>query len=333
MKKIVLLLFFCIASVFANAQESRVQLYVTPEDFGCVSGDSKFAAHNSEKLQEMVNYAIKNGVKVTSNANKNYYIASGIVINGPISVDFNRAKLIATDTTDMVVIIGRDIVYAGVVSGFNIDMNNVAKTGIYVKYAMKLRITNCMITGIPTNAVGMKIEKGGEAFVDNIHFMGGQNLATGLKVTTADCHFSDMVMMDCHTAVDNLGFNYYERIHGWMGDEGKWIDGSMFFRVRGGSVFLNQCFCDTYDIGFQMDCQSSLFISQLRNFHNMVMWRRDVDRIHPVFFNFADETVAEKSFITLTDSYIGGLFTKGINRQLFSNVDNHNIKIHNTKIE
>lgn len=333
MKRITAFFISCLLSFFAIAQNSERQYFVSPEDFGCVSGDENMAAHNTEKLQEMIDYSIRNGVKVICNANQQYYTKGSIVINGPISVDFNRAKLIATDTADMVVIVGRDIIYAGVISGLNLDMNNIASTGINVKYAMKVRITNCFISGIPSNAVGMIIERGGEAFIDNIHFMGGENMATGLRVNTADCHFSDMVMMDCHTAVDNLGFNYYERIHAWMGDEGKWLDGSTFFRVRGGEVFLNQCFCDTYEIGVQIDSPTNLFISQMRNFHNMVMWNRNEETIHPVLFNFAEKGIVENSFISLTDSFIGGLFVNGRNKQEFANVENHNIRIHNARIE
>lgn len=307
---------------------------MTPEDFGCVSNDMSKAVHNTRKLQEMVDYAIINGKKIIGKASHQYYVAGSVIINGPITIDFNRATLIATDTTDMIVLRGKHREYGGVISGLHLNLNNVAKSGIFGACAIKVRITDCNITGIPQDRVGIAIEKGYEVFVDNVHFEGGDNKAVGLRANTADCHFSDLVMIDCHTAVDNRGINYYERIHAWMGEKGRWLDGSVFFRIRGGGpIFLNQCFCDTYDVGFQIECKTNVFISQMRNFQNKEMWQRDLEKVHPVFFQFSNESFAEQSFISLDNSYIGGLFLNNQNKQLFSNIKNHNIKQQNTKVE
>lgn len=329
-----LVFLFSLLTICSGAKILNNQYYVTPADFGCVTGNATMAVHNSIKLQEMVNYAIKNGIKVIDHAKNQYYIAGSIVIDGPINIDLNRASFIATDTIDMIVIKGKGIQYAGVISGFHLDLNNVAKSDIKGNNAIKVRITNGNITGIPANGVGMTIETGCEVFVDNMHFEGGENQATGLKVNTADCHFSDIVMINCHTAVDNRGINSFERIHAWIGCKGKWLDGSIFFKIRGwGPIFLNQCFCDTYDIGFQIECKTYLFISQFRNFQNKVMWKRDVEKIHPMLFQFTNATIAKESNIILDSSYIGGLFIDNENRQLFSDKSNHQVKLLNTIIE
>lgn len=334
MRRFFFILLLCLLSVSGFCRNLKKSYYVTPEDFGCISGDIRKAAYNTQKLQEMVDYAISNGKEIIGNASKKYYIADGLLINGPVKIDFNRATLVATDTIDMVVLQGKHREYGGVISGLHLDLNNVAKSGINGVCAIKVRITDCNITGIPQNGVGLTIEKGYEVFVDNVHFEGGDYKATGLRANTADCHFSDLVMIDCHTAVDNRGINYYERIHAWMGEKGKWIDGSVFFKIRGiGPIFLNQCFCDTYEIGIQVCCKTNLFISQLRNFQNKEMWQRDSEKVHPVFFQFSNESIAEQSYIALDNSYIGGLYLNNQNKQLFSNLKKHNIRMQSTKVE
>ena len=334
MRKTVILFILCIISVVASARNLKKSYYITPEDFGCVSGDINKANHNSRKLQEMINYAVKNGKVVIGDASKKYFIAKGIEINGPITLNFNRASLVATVAVDMVVIKGEHRVYAGVITGLQLDLNKTATTGINCVCAIKSRISDCSIIGIPQYGVGMLISKGYEVFVDNVHFEGGDNYATGLRVNTADCHFTDLVMIDCHTAVDNLGVNFYDRIHAWIGEKGKWLDGSVFFLIRGwGPIFIDQCFCDTYDVGFLVETATNLFITQLRNFQNMEMWNKDISKINPVFFKFKDEDVVKKSFISLDNSYVGGVFVNGQNRQLFSNLNNHRIRLNNTVIE
>ena len=55
---------------------------------------------------------------------------------------------------------------------------------------------------------------------------------------TSDCHISDCVMIDCHTAVDNAGCNFYSRIHAWM--TVKHIEGSIFSRtMEDWSIYRN----------------------------------------------------------------------------------------------
>ena len=334
MKKSIILSLLCLLFVSAAARNLKKSYYVTPEDFGCVAGDERKAVLNTQKLQEMVDYAILNGKKIIGKASSKFYIAGSIEINGPVTIEFNKASLIATDSSDMIVIKGKHREYSGVISGIHLDLNNIARSGFNGACAIKIRITDCNITGIPENGVGITIEKGYEVFVDNVHFEGGAYKATGLRSNTADCHYSDLVMIDCHTAVDNRGINYYERIHAWMGEKGKWIDGSTFFRVRGiGPIFLNQCFCDTYDIGIKVECKTNLFISQLRNFQNKEMWQRRTEEIHPVFIYFTKDSFADQSFIAIDNSYIGGLFVDNNNKQLFSNVAKHGVKFENTRIE
>lgn len=53
----------------------------------------------------------------------------------------------------------------------------------------------------------------------------------GIDIKTHDCHFSDCVMINCHTAIICSGTNVFDRIHARMGSNGKWLENSVFFNI------------------------------------------------------------------------------------------------------
>ena len=83
-------------------------------------------------------------------------------------------------------------------------------------------------------------------------------------------------------------------------------------------MFLNQCFCDTYDKAFVVDNVCEMHISQLKLIHNKIMWKESYDKVNPIVFDFKSDEVASKSKISLLDSYIGGLWLGNKERQVFS---------------
>lgn len=328
--RIFYLIFVCLFSLKANSQESD-KLFVTPEEFGCVSDAIEKAGKNADCFQRMIDYAIKNKVKIVSSANKKYYISKSLHIDRPIIIEFNGGLLIATDTIDMITIKRshkNNRLNSGIISGLYLDLNKKAKSGLRFDDAVKVHVHDCWIYGIPQNTFGIMIQKGcGELFFNNLNLEGGENAAGGIKVNTHDCHFTDIAMIDCSPAVENSGSNFYERLHAWMGALGRWIDNSVFFRVTGGeSVFLHQCFSDTFERAFSIESKTNLHISQHKNYHNKIMWNKDDDKINPLFFFFKDDSLAKQSNITLENSHIGGLIIKGKNRQKISNVLDVNIK-------
>lgn len=321
--------------VLAWSREIKDEFIVTPEDFGCVSNNEEAAHENSLRLQNAIDYAIANGTKIVSAIGKKYYIKESLIINSPICIEFNMASLIATDTMEMIVINdGFPTRWAGKIEGMKLDLNKRARSGICLRKAVKLRISDCAIIGIPNEGVGLCIEDGYENFVDNVHFEAGENYAIGIKIATHDCHFSDCAFINCHTAIYCSGSNFFERMHAWMGSMGKWIENSVFFRINSaGPIFLYQCFSDTYDKAFEIVKSTRLFICQQKNVHNKMMWRKKTDEIHPVFFYFESEKEAKESYVILDNSFIGGLFVEEENLQSFSNHSTHHIKVNNTFIQ
>ncbi|WP_297674455.1 hypothetical protein [uncultured Bacteroides sp.] len=319
-EKYIIFIMFCGCFLESYAQDVDWKSYfVTPEMFGCKSDDIAAADSNAKGLQEAINYAGIHGVTLISSAGKVYYIGKGIVVSDFINIDLGRATLVATKSMRMLTVrSGRPGQWAGCIRNFRLDMNNQAEYGIYCENAMKLRFTDGEIVNIGQNAIGLCMMKGYELFIDNIHFNGSQVQSTGIMMRTSDCHISDCVMINCHTAVDNRGSNFYCRIHAWM--TSKYLKGSVFFRTKGGPVYLLQCFGDTFDLIFDIVDVSKLHISQFRLFHNVVMWKKPYDDIAPELFHYASQAVADKSKIKLIDSNIGGLIIKNKNYQRRSNV-------------
>ena len=326
---------FILVSVFVDAKTSQEFCYITPEDFGCVSDNPEFAHNNSVGLQKAIDYTIEKGIRLCFLTNSKYYIKEGLIIKAPVDIDFNMATLIALDTISVIEINdGKGRRWAGKIVGLQINLNRIAQKGVYCRNTVKMRLSDISIVGIPQNGIGIHVEKGYEVFVDNIHIEGGDNSAIGIKVDTHDCHFSDCALIDCHTAVDCSGSNFFERIHAWMGMGGRWINGSVFFKIRGGGpIFLHQCFSDTFDKAFEIEKNTKLFITQHKNFHNKTMWKKDEDTIHPVFISYISQSVADNSLIVLNSSFIGGLTIGEKKRHSFSNIRNHRAAINDSYVE
>ena len=318
MKRYFLVLSFVLVSLCSLADDD-VPVYVTPEDFGCVSNAQKQASNNANGLQKAIDYCITNGSKLTSVASHCYYINKGLRISGFIDMDFGGATIVATDSISSMLTIHCDKTeyWTGTIRNFRLKLNGVAKIGIKCDKVVKLHLTDGEFSGIGNNAIGLNVKDGYELLADNLHFHGCQKFSTGIKTQTGDCHFSDCIMIDCYTAVDNQGSNFFERIHAWMLP--RYIHGSTYFRNRGGGVFLNQCFCDTYDKAFVVDNVCEMHISQLKLIHNKIMWKEPYDKVNPVVFEFKNDEVASKSKISLLNSYIGGLWLGNKERQMLSN--------------
>lgn len=313
--------FFCFCNeIVAN---NKIPVVVTPEDFGCISHDINSDSINSVCLQKAIDYCIKEGSKLVSSAQKKYYIKKGLQVSGFINVDLGGAALIATDSISVISVLWNKTEYwTGNIRNFRIDLNGVGHIGIDCQKAIKLHLSEGEIIGIGNNSVGLNIQSGYEVLVDKIHFHGIQKFSTGIKITTSDCHFVDCIMINCYTAVDNKGSNFYDRIHAWMLSQ--YIYGSSFFMNRGGTVFLNQCFSDTYDRTFNIETICEMHISQLKLFHNKIMWKPPYDNVSSYLFYFSSQAIAENSDITLKDSSIGSLTLDGENKQKFSNIADWN---------
>lgn len=325
---IIFVLYFSITTLHAQNKNPNLY-YITPEDFDCISDDSQYASQNAINLQRAIDYACEKGLTLVSSANKKYYINKSLIIKDFINIDFGRGTIIATDSINMIIIDnGKACKWAGSIKNIRLDMNRKAITGFLGEKCIKLKISDGEIVNIGEKSIGLFIKTGYEVFVENMHFLGDQKNSIGIKIQTSDCHFYDCVMIDCYTAVFNIGSNFYERIHAWMGE--RWIIGSTFFKCSGYPIFLNQCFSDTFDKTFDIIDKVELHITQLKLYHNINMWKNYSKNINPTLFNFRYHSSLKDSQIKLIDSYIGNLIIdkeRKENKQKISNFENINLNI------
>lgn len=211
-----------------------------------------------------------------------------------------------------------DVNWNGMLNNFMLDMNNIAKSGIRCD-SHKFHISNGGIYNIGDNSIGLSIDNGYELLIDKLHFKACAKNSIGIRTRTSDCHFSNIILINCGTAIDNLGSNIYDKIHAWIA-KGEYLQGSVFYKSRGGDSFLSQCCSDTYETCFEITESTLLMISQFKNYHNLNVWTIDMRTVKPEIFHFSNNSVASLSSIIMQNSIIGELKLKGLNYQKFSNL-------------
>ena len=199
-------------------QPLRPCLQITPFEFGA-TGDGK--ADDTKALQAAVDAAIAKKITLTSPMSAVFAVTAPIEIRGMLNADFNLAEIRAAARMPAVIRYEAQPYYT-LLRNFRIDGNLMADVCLNIVNARKMRIDN-MITGRHLNTA-LKIARGYEIFVQNSHLNGAApddinrdstNNIVGIDIATSDCHFSDIVIIDCKTAIVNRGFNFYERIHAW----------------------------------------------------------------------------------------------------------------------
>ena len=324
---IVIILTFFSALLAESGSIVFSEYFLSPEMFGCISNQREYAERNSTCLQNMIDKANAEKKTIISSAGKKYYIKKGLVISGYVNIDFGGASIVALDSNEMITLEMDNVRWKGVIRNLKLDLNSVAKVGYWGKFPEKIRITDGEINGIGENAVGMSFDKGFEVFVDNIHFRGVSPRATGIRLKTSDCHFSNIVMIDCQKGFELYGSNFFSQIHAWIQDP-KLLKGSQLFDIkRGADNFMSQIFSDTYEVAYLIETEARLHITELKIYHNEHKWD-DLDSsiVKSYLFFFSDSLYAKNSSIIIQNSHIGYLLKEGENRMLCSNINQFDCK-------
>lgn len=281
----------------------RVQ--ITPFEFGAV-GDG--LADDTRALQSAVDAAVARRTLLTSPMSAVYSVSAPIEIRGLLNADFNLAEIRAAAPTAAVVRYDAKSYYT-LVRNLRIDGNQRAQVCLGIVNAQKMRIDN-LITGRHLNTA-LKIERGYEIFVQNAHINGGapdditQGAAentVGIDIATSDCHFSDIVIIDCKTAVANRGFNFYERIHAWT-YKPSIIKESVCFDLWNGCV-VSGGYADTFQTCFRvrhrgLPCK----LSGCYAYYNEKLYAADRGHVAPYLF-WIDE--GDGRGVSLQASYLRG---------------------------
>lgn len=132
----------------------------------------------------------------------------------------------------------------------------------------------------------------------------------GIDIATSDCHFSDIVIIDCKTAIVNRGFNFYGRVHAWT-YKPEIIKDSVFFDLWSRCV-ISDSYADTFYICFRlrrqwMECK----IVGCGSYYNEQLYMAKHGHVAPYLF-WIDEGdgrgVAVQSSMMLATDAMGGKY-------------------------
>jgi hypothetical protein len=242
-------------------------------------------------IQIAINFATLNNFIITSSKQKIYGISNSLTISDELDIDFNGATIKAISTVADMIIINNSQYITNYTNGYNhynrlnninFDCNNLATNVFHFVYGAKFDLSKIKIRNLI--GIGIKIDAGYEILCSGIDIVGdGSDTSQGIVCNTSDCHFTDIIMVNCHKAIVNSGTNFYTRVHAWLT---KNFYQSIFFSHNGGTPFLLQCYSDTYYISIKKMTGSRITINQLNVFFNTTLYTTSTCNYSPYVFYF-----------------------------------------------
>jgi len=262
------------------------RLHITPLEFGA-AGDG--VADDTHALQAAVDAATSGKIKLVSPASAVYAVTSPIKVRSALNADFELAEIKAIAPMEAVLRYETPTYYT-IIRNLRLDGNLMADMCLDIVNARKMRADN-LITG-RHRKIALKISQGYEIFVQNSHINGATpddingdaaENTVGINIATSDCHFSDVVIIDCKTAIANRGFNFYERIHAWT-YQPEIIKNSIFFDLWSRCV-ISDSYADTFYICFRLrrrgiECK----INGCGSYYNEQLYLAEKGHIAPYLF-------------------------------------------------
>lgn len=266
---------------------SHERLHLTPQEFGAV-GDG--VSDDTQALQAAVDTAIYEKIKLTSPMSAVYAVTAPIEIRGTLNADFELSEIrAAAPVTALIRHETPD--YYTLLRNLRLDGNLMADVCLDIVNARKMRVDN-LITGRHLKTA-LKITKGYEIFVQNSHFNGATpdsidgdaaESTVGIEISTADCHFSDIVIIDCKTAIANRGgINFYERLHAWT-YKPEIVKDSVCFDLWDPCI-ISDSYIDTFQICFRLRRQGiPCKLSGCGAYYNEHLYKAERGHVAPCLF-------------------------------------------------
>lgn len=255
---------------------------ITPFDFGA-RGDG--VVDDTRALQAAIDAAIASRTILTSPMAAVYAVSAPLKVGGMLNADFRLAEIKAvSDMPDVISYDAKD--YYTLLRNLRIDANGKAGNCLHITHARKMRVDN-LITNNHLET-SLLINTGYEIFVQNTHINAGVPAdTTGIKIHTSDSHFSDIVIIDCKTAIHNEMLNFYSRIHAWT-IRPDIVKDSVFFDIYGNAV-ISESYADTYQTCFRIRTARGGWgrtnLIGCSSYYNPSLYRADRGHTAPVLFH------------------------------------------------
>lgn len=223
--------------------------------FGAV-GDG--TTDDTTALQNALNYCADKNIPFRAGCGKQYKITSKLSISKAVDCDWNWSTLKTSSSIGSVIEIDVDNNseaighWYGQIKNLIIDAPT-ANCGLYLKYGRKWKVSNIRFENVKTVAV--QIDGGYENVFNDIHINGVATgtayNAHGIEVYTGDCHFTDIMIINCKVAIiATLGATYFTRVHAWASETSA-IANSIYAKIAG-ICFFTDCYVDTFQYGFNI---------------------------------------------------------------------------------
>lgn len=216
--------------------------FVTPEMFGA-KGDG--ITDDTESMKSTVEYALEKGYSIYSYGGATY-LCDTITISGgkPLKVNFNNSTLkLKNGDYALVINTEENFITTNNIQNLNIDASN--KGGIFFMHGCRSWFGHICIKNVGT--IGINCNNVYEGIFNNIFITASSLTAVGIDISTGDCHFTDITMVDCHCAIRSLsGINYFTRIHAWCNNPEVFRQSYFYEPYGDGDCIFDDCYCDSY---------------------------------------------------------------------------------------
>lgn len=311
--------------------EIKTNKFITPHEFKLDSD-----IDDTDSLQKAIDYCIAN--KVTLKADKALYLISKTLkIQEFINIDFDNATIKAVSQLGAIFKINVTIrpggthvlgTEYGCISNITFDCNNMCDKCVYIEEGRKYLLEKIKIYNM--NGIGIDIKAGYEVLNKNIDMVGTNQNSVGIRITTSDCHFSDIILTDVKRGIINGGTNFYSRVHGWMftkellATSNNPIDNSIFFTVNGGGTpQLNQCYSDTYFTSIYVTNYTRIFLNGLTVFYSEYVYKNDLLNYTPHLFYYEKTGETDYNIYDFSrQSIMTNCMVRGINSSNYIKMSN-----------
>lgn len=254
-------------------------------------------------IKKAINYTKTSNKTIILNRKSEFLISESLDISN-LYCDFGNSVFYTNNNIDIFTIDTTQ--YYTTIK--NCELNcEFAENGIHIIEGRKVNIFECNFSSVSNK--GITYDKGYELSCKDLNITGnGSGGTIGLNLNAGDSHFTDIVLIDCQTAIFNNGLNFFTRIHAWILTPNLLIN-SKFFEVNNNSnIKCNQIYCDTYRIFINSIASNATYanINELMVYYNSKIMTVEAIGTNKNYIYYNDNS-SVSSQINIINSQVNGI--------------------------